>query len=379
MTSPIEVRASVLRRMGGPQSVETLELDPPGAGEVRVRVAAAGVCHSDLHLADGHLGTERVPIVLGHEGAGVIDAVGPGVVGRSVGDRVAFCFVPSCGTCRQCVEGRRNLCEPVGAAAWKGTMLDGSTRLEANGEPILHFNFVSCFAESCVVPAASAVPIPATLPLWRAALLGCAVVSAFGAVRDVAQVRPGERVCVIGCGGVGLHVLLACRLAGATTIVAVDLGEEKLERARGFGATHTIDASGVGVVQAVLDLTEGGVDHAFEVVGRGDTIRRAWDVLRPGASAVVVGLAPTGVEVSLPALDFLSEKGIRGSYYGSGDPAERIGSLAELAASGELEIGSAVTELGDLGGIDAAFDRLRRGEGGRTLIVLDEELAAHPS
>jgi S-(hydroxymethyl)glutathione dehydrogenase/alcohol dehydrogenase len=217
------------------------------------------------------------------------------------------------------------------------------------------------------------------LPLWRAALLGCAVVSAFGAVRDVARVRPGERVCVIGCGGVGLHVLLACRLAGATTIVALDLGEEKLERARGFGATHALDASGEGVVQAVVDLTGGGVDHAFEVVGRGDTIRRAWDVLRPGASAVVVGLAPTGVEVSLPALDFLSEKGIRGSYYGSGDPAERIGSLAELAASGELEIGGAVTQLDDLGGIDAAFDRLRSGEGGRTLIVLDEELAAHPS
>ena len=190
MNDPIRVRAAVLHRMGEPMSVEDVLLDAPGPEEVRVRVAAAGVCHSDLHLAEGHLGPERVPIVLGHEGAGVVEAVGPDVTGHAPGDPVAFCFVPACGACRQCIAGRRNLCELAGDRAWKGTMPDGTTRLRtAEGERLLHFNFVSCFAESCVVPVASAVPLPAGMQLWKAALVGCGVVTAFGAVQEVAHVR----------------------------------------------------------------------------------------------------------------------------------------------------------------------------------------------
>lgn len=378
MNDPIRMRAAVLRRMGEPMSVEDVILDPPGPGEVRVRVAAAGVCHSDLHLAEGHLGPERVPIVLGHEGAGVVEALGPDVTGHALGDRVAFCFVPSCGTCRQCVAGRRNLCEPAGADAWKGTMSDGTTRLRtAEGERLLHFNFVSCFAESCVVPVASAVPLPAGLPLWKAALVGCGVVTAFGAVHEVARVQEGDSVCVIGCGGVGLHVITAARIAGADPIVAVDRGAEKLERARGFGATHTVDAKTGDLVESVRRLSDGGVDHAFEVVGRADTIRQAWDVLRPGATAVVVGLAPRGVEITLPGLDLLSEKGLRGTYYGSGDPAARIRSLADLAVSGGLPIGDAVSDATDLSGIEAAFGRMRDGVGARTIVLLDPELAGY--
>ena len=378
MNDPIRVRAAVLRRMGEPMSVEDVILDPPGPGEVRVRVAAAGVCHSDLHLAQGHLGPERVPIVLGHEGAGVVEAVGPDVTSHAAGDRVAFCFVPACGACRQCVAGRRNLCEPAGAHAWKGTMQDGTTRLRtAEGERLLHFNFVSCFAESCVVPVASAVPLPAGLPLWKASLVGCGVVTAFGAVQEVARVQPGDSVCVIGCGGVGLHVITAARIAGAATIVAVDRGGAKLERARGFGATHTVDATTDDVVETVRGLSNGGVDHAFEVVGRADTIRQAWDVLRAGATAVVVGLAPRGIEVTLPGLELLSEKGLRGTYYGSGDPAARIRSLADLAVSDGLPIGDAVSDVTDLSGIDAAFGRLRDGVGARTIVLMDPELAGY--
>jgi S-(hydroxymethyl)glutathione dehydrogenase/alcohol dehydrogenase len=379
VNEPIQMRAGVLRRIGGALSVEDVLLDPPAAGEVRVRVAAAGVCHSDLHLADGHLGAERVPIVLGHEGAGVVEAVGPDVTDHAPGDRVAFCFVPACGTCRQCVAGRRNLCEPAGEHAWNGTMQDGSTRLHtAEGERLLHFNFVSCFAESCVVPAASAVPLPGGLPMWTAALVGCGVVTAFGAVQEVARVQPGDSVCVIGCGGVGLHVITAARIAGADPIVAVDRGREKLERARGFGATHTVDAATDVVVETVRGLSDGGVDHAFEVVGRADTIREAWDVLRAGATAVVVGLAPRGMEITLPGLDLLSEKGLRGTYYGSGDPAARIRSLADLAVSDGLPIGDAVSDVTDLSGIDAAFGRLRDGVGARTIVLLDPELAGYP-
>ncbi|MGZ4137189.1 MAG: zinc-binding dehydrogenase [Actinomycetota bacterium] len=370
------MRAAVLRAMGAPLTVEDVTLGPPAAGEVLVRVAVAGVCHSDLHLAEGHLGSNRVPIVLGHEGAGIVEAVGAGVTSHAPGDRVAFCFVPACGTCRQCLAGRRNLCERAGDAAWRGTMPDGTTRLRtAEGDRLLHFNFVSCFAERSVVPASSAVVLPAELPLWQGALIGCGVVTAYGAVRDVARVSPGDSVCVIGCGGVGLHVVAAARLAGASTIVAVDRGPDKLERSRRFGATHTVDAATADVVATVRDLSDGGVDHAIEVVGLAETIRQAWDVLRPGATAVVVGLAPRGVEVTLPALDLLSEKGLKGSYYGSGDPAARILALAELAAAGEIDMGSAVSDVTDLSGIQEAFERLRRGEGARTVAVLDPELA----
>jgi len=182
-------------------------------------------------------------------------------------------------------------------------------------------------------------------------------------------------VCVIGCGGVGLHVVAAARLAGASMIVAVDRGTDKLARASGFGATNMVDATTADVVERVRELSDGGVDHAFEVIGLAETIRQAWDVLRPGATAVIVGLAPRGVEVTLPALDLLSERGLKGSYYGSGDPAARIRSLAELAAAGELETAAAVSDVTDLAGIEEAFDRLRRGEGARTIAVMDLDLA----
>ncbi|HWT24166.1 MAG TPA: alcohol dehydrogenase catalytic domain-containing protein, partial [Solirubrobacteraceae bacterium] len=183
----MRIRAALLRAYRTPLEVCALELDPPGPGEVLVRVAAAGVCHSDLHLADGHLGDGRVPIVPGHEGAGVVEAVGPGVERLAAGDHVAFCFVPSCGECPPCRAGRLTLCEAAAAGAWAGTLLDGTSRLrEAGGGRVQHFNFVSCFAERCVVPAGAAVPIPHELPLWQASLLGCGVVTAVGAVRNAA-------------------------------------------------------------------------------------------------------------------------------------------------------------------------------------------------
>jgi Zn-dependent alcohol dehydrogenase len=219
----MQVRAAVLHDARTPLSVETVTLDPPRAGEVLVRVAAAGVCHSDVRLADGDLGDGRWPTVLGHEGAGVVEAVGADAGGLAPGDRVALCFVPPCRACAACAAGRFNLCEIAGEHAWAGTLLDGTTRLRlADGCAVRHFNFVSCFAERCVVPAASAVPIPPELPLWQAALLGCAVVTGFGAVRNAARVELGESVCVVGCGGIGQQIVAAARMAGAGRIVAVD-------------------------------------------------------------------------------------------------------------------------------------------------------------
>jgi S-(hydroxymethyl)glutathione dehydrogenase / alcohol dehydrogenase len=375
----MRVRAAVAHEPGAPLAVEQVLLEPPRAGEVLVRVAAAGVCHSDLHLADGHLGRRRFPIVLGHEGAGVVEAVGAGVDHVVPGDRVAFCFVPACGTCRACRAGRPNLCETAAAHSLTGTLLDGTTRLSlSDGEELKHFLFVSCFAERCVVPAAAAVALPPELPLWQSALLGCGVVTGVGAVRNAARVAAGESVCVIGCGGIGLQIVAAAKLVEAGSIIAVERDPGKRELALARGATHAVDASDGDPVAAVLALAPGGVDHAFEAVGSPATIRLAWDVLRPGATAIVVGLSPVGAEVSLPALEFLLEKGLKGCYYGSANAAEELQLLARLVADGRFPVADVVSDLTDLDGIEAAFGRLRRGEGARTVAILDPELAGAP-
>jgi S-(hydroxymethyl)glutathione dehydrogenase / alcohol dehydrogenase len=375
----MRTRAAVLHGYGTALDVCELELAPPGPGEVLVRVAAAGVCHTDLHLVDGHLGDGRHPIVPGHEGAGVVEAVADDVSRLRPGDRVAFCFVPSCGTCATCAAGRRNLCETAAAAAWAGELLDGSTRLRVpGGAPVQHFNFVSCFAERCVVPAACAVPVPASLPLWQASLLGCGAVTAVGAVRNAARVAVGDTVCVVGCGGVGLQLVAAARLAGAGRVIAVERDREKLALALGRGATDAVTAGDPGETLAgVLRLAPGGVDHAFEAVGSAATIRLAWDALRPGATATVVGIAPTGVEFALPAFELLSEKGIRGSYYGSGDAAGLLASIAQMTAAGRFSVADLVTHVTGLDGIDAAFDRLRAGAGARTLVLVDAGSAGY--
>jgi alcohol dehydrogenase len=368
------MRAVVLREPGS-VSVEDVQLDPPKAHEVLVRVAAAGVCHSDVRLADGELGDGRWPMVLGHEGAGVVEAVGTAVEDLAPGDHVAFSFVPACRVCRACRSGRPNLCEPAGANGFAGMLMDGTSRLHRNGETLQHGLMTACFAERTVLAVASAIKIPKELPLQAAALLGCGVVTGIGAVRNVAHVQAGESVCVIGCGGVGLQVIAGARLAGAAPIVAVDRSTEKLERALALGATHALDSSAEDAVAAVRDLTDGGADHAFEVVGRPETIRLAWDLIRAGGQAVVVGLVPSGVDVSVPGIEFLSDKSLLGTYYGSGDAARDLPELAALALAGDLDLAGVVTHVTDLDGVPEALDRLRRGEGGRTVVIVDPALA----
>jgi S-(hydroxymethyl)glutathione dehydrogenase / alcohol dehydrogenase len=379
VSEPQRIRAAVYRKPGERGSVEDVLLDPPAAGEVLVRVAAAGVCHSDLHIVDGDLGDRRFPTVLGHEGAGVVEAVGKGVERVAPGDRVAFCFVASCGSCAACRSGRAVLCETGTTAAFRDRMLDGTTRLcLPDGQSLRQFLSVGCFAERCVVSEAAAVRLPDALPLWQAAVVGCAAVTGFGAVRNAANVGEGESVCVVGCGGVGLQVIAAARLAGADPIVAVDRVPAKLDLALAAGATHGVAASGDTTAAEIRELSGGGVRHAFEVIGTAGTIRLAFDVLRPGGTAVVVGLAPLGVEAAVPAAEFLSEKSLRGSFYGSGNPAREIGEIAELLTSGRLDLTGSISHLTDLDGIEEALARMRRGEGARTVAIVDPELAGSP-
>jgi S-(hydroxymethyl)glutathione dehydrogenase/alcohol dehydrogenase len=373
----MRTRAAVLHEPHRPLALQEVELALPGPQEVLVMVAAAGVCHSDVRLADGELGEGRWPMVMGHEGAGVVEAVGEGVTHVVPGDHVAFSIVPSCRRCEECRSGRLNLCIPAGAAGPRGVLMDGTSRLSLpDGTPLQHALMTSCFAERAVVSAPGAIPLPSALPLWQASLLGCGVVTGFGAVRNTARVAPGESATVVGCGGVGLHVVAALRLAGADPIVAVDRDPAKLELARRRGATHGLVA-GSATAEEVARVTGRGTDHAFEVVGRPETIRLAWDCVRPGGTAVVVGLAPKGVEVSLPAIEFLADKGIRGSFYGAGDPLRDIPYLAELALAGELDLASVVTSVEPLEAVNDALDRLRRGEGARTVLLVDPVLAAY--
>jgi S-(hydroxymethyl)glutathione dehydrogenase/alcohol dehydrogenase len=256
--------------------------------------------------------------------------------------------------------------------------MDGTSRLSLpDGTPLQHGLMTACFAERTVVAAAGAVRLPPALPLWQASLLGCSVVTAFGAVRNAAAVRPGESAAVIGCGGVGLQVVAALRLAGAGPIVAVDLDPAKLELATARGATHAVQSGSATTAARVARVTGRGADHAFEVVGRPETMRLAWDCLRPGGRAVVVGLAPRGVDVTLPAIEFLDDKCIRGSYYGSGDAANDLPELAQLAVAGELDLGGVVTAVEPLEAVNEALDRLRAGDGARTVLLVDPELAGY--
>jgi S-(hydroxymethyl)glutathione dehydrogenase/alcohol dehydrogenase len=376
----VRIRAAVLHHPSRPVAVEEVELDAPKAGEVLVKVVAAGVCHSDVRYADGDLGAGRWPMVLGHEGAGVVEAVGEGVTHVGLGDHVALCFVPACRTCRYCLAGKPNLCLLVADNGARGMLMDGTSRLRLpDGTTLQHGLRTACFAERTVVASGGAVRIPPELPLWQAALLGCGVVTGMGAVRNVARVQAGDSVAVIGCGGVGLQVIAGARLAGADPLVAIDRVPEKLELARMQGATHVIDTMvEESPAAAIRRLSEGGVDFAFEVIGRPDTIRLAWDAIRPGGTAVVVGLVPVGVEASVPAIEFLSDKSLRGTYYGSGDPAAELPELARLALDGSLDLANVVTHLSDLDGVEAALDRLRRGEGARTVLVVDAGLAGAP-
>ena len=365
------MRAVVLREPGDVR-VEEVHLAPPRAGEVLVRVAACGICHSDVHLADGSLGAGRWPMVLGHEGAGTVEAVGDGVVHVEPGDRVVFCMIPSCGTCSACRAGRPTLCGPAGDAGFRGALMDGTSRLSLpDGTALQHGLTVACFAERAVLAAGGVVHLAPGVPLWQAALLGCGAVTGIGAVRNVARTRIGERAAVVGCGGVGQQVIAGLVLAGAGTIVAVDRDPAMLELSLARGATHAVDAGSGDPAATVREITGGGADHAFEVVGRPETMRLAWDCLRAGGNAVVVGLAAVGVEASFPAIEFLSDKGIKGCYYGSGNPSAELASLVQLAADGRLVLSDVVTHMTDLDGIPAGLERLRRAGGGRTVAILD--------
>ncbi|MEU9014027.1 Zn-dependent alcohol dehydrogenase [Streptomyces sp. NPDC048479] len=357
------VRAAVLPAVGSPLEITDIELPEPGPGRVRVRLAAAGVCHSDLSLSNG---TMRVPVpaVLGHEGAGTVVSVGEGVTHVVPGDGVVLNWAPSCGSCHHCGIGEVWLCANAltGAASVYARTADG-TELH----PGLN---VAAFAEETVVAANCVLPVPDGVPLVDAALLGCAVLTGYGAVHHSARVRQGESVAVFGVGGVGLATLQSARLAGAATIIAVDVSPEKESLARRAGATDYVIASDT-TAKEIRKLTGGqGADVAIECVGRAATIRTAWDSTRRGGRTTVVGIGGKDQQVSFNALEiFHWGRTLSGCVYGNSDPARDLPVLAAHIRAGRLDLSSMVTERIALDGIPAAFDNMLAGKGGRALVV----------
>jgi alcohol dehydrogenase len=354
-----------------PLQVEEVSVAPPGPGEVLVEVAAAGLCHSDLSVIDGSR-PRPLPMVLGHEAAGIVREVGPGVEEVRAGDHVVFSFVPACGRCAYCAVGRPALCEPGARASTEGTLLGGGRRFaDRNGAPLHHHLGVSAFSQYTVAAAGSVVPVDPALPLETAALFGCAVTTGVGAVVNTAQVPAGTAVAVFGLGGVGLSVVMGARAAGATPIVAVDLVPEKLARARALGASVVVDAREADPVEAIRDVTGGGAAYVFESVGNEAVLEQAYRATRRGGTTVAIGLPHPDRRLSVPAVSLAAEeRTVRGSYMGSAVPRRDIPRFIAMHRAGLLPVERLLDARLRLEEINAGFDALAQGQVVRQVVRL---------
>lgn len=366
----MRAKAAVLFEVGKALELRDVEVQPPRAGEALVRMAAGGVCHSDLHVMTGHL-YAPLPAILGHEGSGIVEEVGPGVTSVRPGDHVIPLWRLSCGECEYCTAGRPALCPTGTAIRMTGYLPDGSTRFRLGDMELKHFAGVSSFAEYSVIPEKALLKIPEELPLDRAALFGCAVITGVGAVINAARVRPGSSVAVFGAGGIGLNVIQGAALAGAETIIAVDLLKHKLRYARQFGATHTIDASAADPVEQVRALTGGrGVDYAFEAIGAPTVMRQAYDTLAKRGMAILIGVTPMTTEVSVPVMSLVfEERVLTGSVYGSSRPRIDIPRLIGLYRAGKLKLDELLTRTYPFEQINQAYEALQRGEVARSVVT----------
>jgi alcohol dehydrogenase len=376
----IETEAVVLRRSGDPSleqeppfdalTLERVTLAEPGPGEVMVDVATAAICHSDLSVLTGRR-PRPTPMVLGHEASGVVRIVGPGVERMRPGDRVVMTFVPSCGHCPPCAEGRPALCEPGNAANAAGTLLSGRRPFsDREGKPLSQHIGLSAFARQTVVSENSLIPLDDEMPLDLAALLGCSVLTGVGAVVNTAEIKPGMRVAVLGLGGVGLASVIGARLSGAAKILGVDIDAGKFELAEKLGATACV-AGGSGVVERLRESSEGGVDVAIDTTGVAPLMLDAYRSTRPGGTVVVAGLANPGASVPISPADLVAtERTLKGSYMGSAVPGRDLTALTRLYRSGDLPLADLVGDRLELSEVPAGFARLHAGQRGRQLVAI---------
>lgn len=374
----MKIRAAVLETIGTPApyaqsqplKIREVELDPPGPGEVLIRIRAAGLCHSDLSVISGDR-PRSVPMVLGHEASGEVVECGPAVTDLAPGDRVVLVFIPSCGCCMPCMEGRPALCEPGAASNGAGTLLSGARRLHLNGQPVNHHVGVSCFADYAVVSRRSCVKLESDLSFAEASLFGCAVLTGVGAVINTARLQAGTTAAVLGLGGVGFSALLAAVASGAREVVALDLNESKLALARELGATATINASDPDAAEQVRSLTKGGVDYAFEMAGAIPAMELAWRITRRGGTTVTAGLPHPDKRFALPPVQLVGEeRTLRGSYIGSAVPARDIPRYVEMYQRGKLPVNRLMGEKLALEDINRGFDRMASGMAMRDVVLL---------
>ena len=373
----MKIRAAVLETIGAPApyaqsqplKIKEVELAPPGHDEVLIRIRAAGLCHSDLSVISGDR-PRPVPMVLGHESAGEVVECGSGVTDLAPGDRVVLVFMPSCGCCMPCMEGRPALCEPGAASNGAGTLLSGARRLAINGQLVNHHVGVSCFADYAVVSRRSCVKLEADISFEEASLFGCAVLTGVGAVINTARLQAGTTAAVLGLGGVGLSALLAAVASGAREVVALDLNEGKLALARELGATATVNAGDPDAMEQVKALTKGGVDVAFEMAGAIAAMELAWRITRRGGSTVTAGLPHPDKRFALPPVQLVAEERIlRGSYIGSSVPTRDIPRYIEMYQRGKLPVDRLMGEKLTLTDINRGFDRMASGISMRDVIV----------
>jgi len=373
----MKIQAAVLETGGAtrpysvsrPLRVDELDLAPPGLNEVLIRIKAAGLCHSDLSVINGDR-PRPTPMVLGHEAAGIVEALGEGVTNLAVGDHVVLVFVPSCGHCQLCAQGRPALCEPGAAANGAGTLLSGARRLTRAGETINHHLGCSAFASHAVVSRRSVIKVDRELPFEHAALFGCAVLTGVGAVINTARVRAGETVAVVGLGGVGLASVLGAVAAGARQVIAIDLADDKLELAQSLGATHTFNAGSTGVIEAIREASTGGVETAIEMAGSTRAFEIAYRITRRGGTTVTAGLPPPDAAWAMPIVNLVAEeRTIKGSYVGTCVPLRDIPRYVDLFRAGRLPVDRLLSGSLTLDNINRGFDLLHQGKAVRQVVL----------
>ncbi len=360
------MKAAVLREVKKPLVIEEVQITKPGPHEVLIRTAAAGVCHSDLHFVEGSY-PYPLPAVLGHESAGVVEQVGEEVRTVKPGDHVITCLSAFCGHCEHCLTGRMSLCVSPETKRQKGD----KPRLAKDADPMNQFLNLSSFAEQMLIHEHACVAIRRDMPLDRAALIGCSVMTGVGAVIHTSNVRAGDMVAVIGCGGVGLACINGAAIAGAGRIIAIDTQGTKLNLAKEFGATDVINAKDGDPVKQVIELTKGGVHHSFEAIGLKQTAEQSFKMLRRGGTANIIGMIPVGVHLELHGAEFLGEKRIQGSLMGSNRFPVDMPRLVDFYLSGKLKLDHMISRRIKLDQVNEALDELKRGETARSVIMFD--------
>ena len=363
------MKAAVLFETKGKLSVENVDISEPKKDEVLVKIKASGLCHTDWETMHGYQPV-NLPAIIGHEGAGVVEAVGEGVDNVSVGDNVICSWNPNCGICFYCDNGQPILCEVQKKYNSQGVLFDGTTRASLNGQNLHYYSLVSTHAEYTIIPKQGAVKVRKDFPLDRASLLGCAVMTGYGGAVYAGNIKPETSVVVIGCGAVGLSAIQGARISGASKIIAVDIFDNKLEFAKKVGATHTINSKIDNPIEACLEITDGrGVDCAIESAGHNETIRQTLECSRPGARIVILGKTPYGVEINLPFYTLMGEREIIRTSYGKSHPRIDFPRLANLYMDGKLYLDEMITKTYKLEEIKEGFDALERGELARGLVI----------